>query len=49
MGWENYVEGTAHSQGEMILISKKINCEVNIIKQRSRLLVIHLKVKVLMS
>ena len=27
----------------MILISKKINCEVNIIKQRSRLLVIHLK------
>ena len=27
----------------MILISPKINCEVNIIKQRSRLLVIHLK------
>ena len=48
--WENqwggkniYVEGTAHSQGEMILISKQINCEVNIIKQRSRLLVIHIK------
>ena len=38
-----YVEGTAHSQGEMILISKNLNCEVNIIKQRSRLLVIHLK------
>ena len=27
----------------MILISKNLNCEVNIIKQRSRLLVIHLK------
>ena len=38
-----YVEGTAHSQGEMILISKNLNCEVNIIKQCSRLLVIHLK------
>ena len=31
----------AHSQGERILRSKKL--DVNIIKQRSRLLVIHLK------
>ena len=38
-----YVEGTAHGQREMILISKKVHCEVNIIKQRSRHLVMHLK------
>ena len=39
----HYVEGTAHGQGEIILISQKLNCEVNIIKQCSRLLVMHLK------
>ena len=37
-----HVEGTTHSKGEIILVSRHLKCDVEVLKQRSRMLIIKL-------